>query len=155
MRGEPRRAGVAWIDDAVHAVAAPHASALVEAPDREGSQSGAGTGAVYAQRIAVRSVNRIVIVPVDDIVRLEAEDNYVRIFAGRTHLHKETLTRLCTRLDPAQFLRIHRSHAISLRVLRELVPQPHGEFRFVLDDGTELRSGRSYRARIEAALGLA
>jgi hypothetical protein len=45
--------------------------------------------------------------------------------------------------------------ALSLRVLRELRPQPHGEFTFVLADGTELRSGRSYRARIEAALGLA
>jgi two-component system, LytTR family, response regulator len=80
----------------------------------------------------------------------------VRIWTTeRMHLHKTTLAGLCARLDPALFLRIHRSHAVSLRVLRELRPQPHGEFTFVLADGTELRSGRSYRARIEAALGLA
>jgi hypothetical protein len=54
---------------------------------------------------------RIVIVPVETIVRLEAEDNYVRIWAERPFLHKETLTSLCSRLDPAVFLRVHRSHA--------------------------------------------
>ena len=48
----------------------------------------------YLARIAVKSVSRIVIVPVARIVRLEAEDNYVRLWADRPYLHKETLTRL-------------------------------------------------------------
>src|SRR3982750_2114005 len=65
-------------------------------------------------RIAVRSMNRIVIVQVADIIRLEAEDNYVRIWADRPYLHKETLTRLVSRLDPGTFLRVHRSHAVNL-----------------------------------------
>src|SRR5438477_7449983 len=48
-------------------------------------------------RIAVKSVNRIVIVQVTDIVRIEAEDNYVRLWADRPYLHKETLSGLMTR----------------------------------------------------------
>ena len=108
----------------------------------------------YLARIAVRSLARIVIVPVHDIVRLEAEDNYVRIWAERAYLHKETLTGLCARLDPRDFLRVHRSHAVNLRLVRELHPLMHGEFRIVLANATEITSGRSYRQAIQRAFGL-
>ena len=108
----------------------------------------------WLARIPVRSVNRIVIVPVGEIVRLEAEDNYVRIWAERPYLHKETLTGLMQRLNPASFLRIHRSHAVNIALVRELRPQLHGEYVVALADGTELTSGRSYRNRIQRAFGL-
>jgi two-component system LytT family response regulator len=111
-------------------------------------------GPPWTSRIPVRSVHRIVIVPVETIVRLEAEDNYVRIWADRPYLHKETLTSLCSRLDPAVFLRVHRSHAVNLTLVRELRPQLHGEYTIVLADGTTLVSGRSYRARIQQVFGL-
>jgi two-component system LytT family response regulator len=105
-------------------------------------------------RIAVKSVNRIVIVQVASIVRLEAEDNYVRLWAERPYLHKETLTGLMARLDPLQFLRIHRSHAVNVRYVSELRPLLHGEYQIVLTDGVSLTSGRSYRAAIQAMFGL-
>jgi DNA-binding LytR/AlgR family response regulator len=111
-------------------------------------------GPPWLTRIPVRSVHRIVIVPVETIVRLEAEDNYVRIWAERPFLHKETLTSLCSRLDPASFLRVHRSHAVNLNLVRELRPQLHGEYTIVLADGTSIVSGRSYRARIQQVFGL-
>ena len=106
------------------------------------------------ERISVKSVNRIVIVPTADISRLEAEDNYVRIWADRPYLHKDTLTRLLTALDPAVFVRIHRSHAVNVRRVRELRPQLHGEYLEVLIDGSEFTSGRSYRPQIQHAFGL-
>ena len=113
-----------------------------------------GGADAWLSRIAVRSLSRIVIVPVHEIVRLEAEDNYVRIWADRPYLHKETLTGLCARLDPDAFLRVHRSHAVNLRLVRELHPLLHGEFRIALGNGTEITSGRSYRASIQRAFGL-
>jgi len=78
----------------------------------------------------------------------------VRLWTDRTWLHKETLTGLCERLDPAEFLRVHRSHAVNMRYLRELEPMTHGEFRIRLVDGSELVSGRAYREAIRGALGL-
>jgi two-component system LytT family response regulator len=117
--------------------------------------AGAANGAsAYLTRIPVRSVNRIVIVPVEGVIRLEAEDNYVRIWADRPYLHKQTLSGLIQMLDPAEFLRVHRSHAVNIRLVRELRPQLHGEYVIALADGTELTSGRSYRARIQDAFGL-
>jgi two-component system LytT family response regulator len=56
------------------------------------------------------------------------------------------------RLDPLEFLRIHRSHAVSVRELRPLL---HGEYQIVLSDGTKLTSGHSFRAVIQAMFGLA
>jgi two-component system LytT family response regulator len=105
-------------------------------------------------RIAVKSVNRIVIVQVTDIVRIEAEDNYVRLWADRPYLHKETLTGLIARLDPSVFLRVHRSHAVNIAAVRELRPLLHGEYLIVLGNGTEITSGRSYRVPIQDAFGL-
>ena len=106
-------------------------------------------------RIAVKSVNRIVIVQVADIIRIEAEDNYVRLWAERPYLHKETLTGLVARLSPLSFLRVHRSHAVNVQFVRELRPQLHGEYLIALSDGTELTSGRGFRASIQATFGLA
>jgi DNA-binding LytR/AlgR family response regulator len=105
-------------------------------------------------RIAVKSVSRIVIVQVTDIVRIEAEDNYVRLWADRPYLHKETLTGLIGRLDASVFLRVHRSHAVNISAVRELRPLLHGEYLIVLANGTEITSGRSYRLAIQDAFGL-
>ncbi len=134
-------------------------SIAVRAPDAAPAETDApspavGGAAAYLARIPVRSMNRIVIVPVSGIVRLEAEDNYVRIWADRPYLHKETLTGLMLRLDPVEFLRVHRSHAVNIRLVRELRPQLHGEYVIALANGTELTSGRSYRGRIQEAFGL-
>ena len=105
-------------------------------------------------RIAVKSVNRIVIVQVTDIVRIEAEDNYVRLWADRPYLHKETLSGLMNRLDPTMFLRVHRSHAVNISAVRELRPMLHGEYLIMLANGTAITSGRSFRSAIQDAFGL-
>jgi two-component system LytT family response regulator len=143
----------------VHASINPERRIAVETPmsppELGHASSAAGGAGPWLTRIAVKSVSKIVIVPVASIVRLEAEDNYVRLWADRAYLHKETLTGLMARLDPLEFLRIHRSHAVNVRHVRELRPLLHGEYAVVLDDGTQITSGRSYRADIQAAFGLA
>jgi two-component system LytT family response regulator len=108
----------------------------------------------FLARIAVRVRDRIVIVPTSDISRIDAEGNYVRLWTERSWLHKDTLSGLCARLDPAEFLRVHRSHAVNVGAVREMLPRSHGEFRIRLADGTELTSGRNYRDAIRAAFAL-
>jgi two-component system LytT family response regulator len=108
----------------------------------------------YVERLAVRSIGRVAIVPAAQILRLEAADNYVRLFADRTYMLRRTLTRVAGMLDPAIFLRIHRSHVINMRRVRELSPRPHGEFAIALEDGSEILSSRSYRRPIQLGFGL-
>ena len=109
----------------------------------------------YVVRLAVRARDRIVILPASAIIRIDAEGNYVRLWTDRSWLHKETLTGLCARLDPREFLRVHRSHAVNVRAVRELKPLMHGEFRIRLADGNELTSGRAFREAIRSSFGLA
>jgi two-component system LytT family response regulator len=130
------------------------------ARDRERPARGGGHAPAPARTgrplecIPVRSLDRIVIVRVQSILRLEADDNYVRIWADRMYLHKETLAGLVARLDPGQFVRVHRSHAVRIDCVRELVPMAHGEYLLRLSNGVEIVSGRSYRAAVRSAFGL-
>ncbi|MGH9392380.1 MAG: LytR/AlgR family response regulator transcription factor [Vicinamibacteria bacterium] len=105
-------------------------------------------------RLLVRSGERARIVRIDTVDWLEAADNYVRVHVGgETHLLRDTLSRLKTRLDPTRFLRIHRKAIVNLERIDSLYPLFHGDQVVVLQDGTELTVSRRYRRELEALLG--
>jgi two-component system LytT family response regulator len=107
----------------------------------------------YLERIIVRSGGRILILRTDDVDWLEAASNYVRIHAGgREYLLLETMTNLESRLDPAQFVRIHRSTIVRLNRIKELEPLFQGDYVLILEDGTRLTSSRGYRDRLQELL---
>ena len=108
----------------------------------------------YAERLVIKSAGRIFFLSVDEIDWIEAADNYVRLHAGRdAHLLRETMNSLESKLDPAQFLRVHRSTIINVRRIKELHPLFRGEYEIVLTDGTRLSSGRGYRAQVQELFG--
>ena len=107
-----------------------------------------------ASRLVIKAAGRIIFLRVEEIDWVEAADNYVRIHAGREgHLVRETLQSLEGRLDPAQFLRIHRSTIVNLDRIRELKPTFHGDYAVFLRDGTELTLSRNYREKLGQPLG--
>jgi two-component system, LytTR family, response regulator len=109
----------------------------------------------YADRLAVPDRGRIHFVAVRDIGWIEADGNYARIHArGREHELRETLAALEDKLDPADFVRIHRSTIVNVHRIREIQPWFRGHHRVVLDDGTELRMSR-YQREVAKRLGLA
>lgn len=108
----------------------------------------------YLTRLVVKSGGRITFLRVEEIDWVEAADNYVRIHAGReSHLMRETLQSLESRLNPEKFLRIHRSTLVNLDSIRELQPIFHGDYLVKLNDGTELTLSRSYREKLREPLG--
>jgi two-component system LytT family response regulator len=105
-------------------------------------------------RLVVKSAGRIVFLRVEEIDWVEAADNYVRVHAGReSHLLRETLQSLESRLSPGKFLRIHRSTLVNLDRIRELRPIFHGDYLVRLNDGTELTLSRNYREKLLEPLG--
>jgi two-component system LytT family response regulator len=105
-------------------------------------------------RLLVRSGDRWLVLKVDDIDWVETADNYVKVHAlGQTHLLRETLAHLHSRLDPARFLRIHRSTLVNVERIQSLYPLFHGDQMVVLHDGTELTLSRRYRHELEALTG--
>ena len=69
---------------------------------------------------------------------------------GRSYLLLQTIAGLEGRLDPARFIRIHRSYIVNVSRIRELQPCNSGEFIVSLRDGKELPCSRSYRRALQA-----
>lgn len=109
----------------------------------------------YLTRLAIRVGSRIRFVDVGDIDYFEADGNYVRIHVGaRSELARETLAALAAQLDPQRFVRVHRSVIVNLRRIVEVEPLFAGEYVLFLAGGRRLTTGRTYRARVQQALGL-
>jgi len=100
-------------------------------------------------RLLVRERGRDVPVPVEDIAWIGAEGDYARLHTGgRSHLVSRTLVELAERLDPAEFVRIHRSTIVRWQRVREVRSDGSGRYRVVLDDGTSLPLSRGRAAEL-------
>jgi two-component system LytT family response regulator len=121
--------------------------------DRVMATQGVRAEEAYPKRLVVRDAQGLYFVPVADVDRVEADGNYVAVIAGgRRHLVRESLQVLASRLDPAEFVRIHRSHLVRIDRIRRLTPCGHGEYELTLSDGTRLTSSRSYREQLRQLL---
>jgi two-component system LytT family response regulator len=114
---------------------------LDETPDR------------YAARLAVRKGSLTKIVLVEDIEWVAAADDYVELHSkGAAYLLREAISMLERRLDPAKFIRIHRSRLVQTACIRELRNIENREYVVKLSDGSEHRSSRTYADRLEGWL---
>jgi two-component system LytT family response regulator len=104
------------------------------------------------RHLVVRSIGRVDIVPVDEIVALRADGNYVDVVtAARTYVHRETMKSLSARLDPARFAQTHRSTIIAIAHLRGIERGASGA-RAVLADGSTTPIAARYLAALERLL---
>lgn len=112
--------------------------------------------AEFLERLAVRAGGRIVFIRTDEVDWIDAQGNYARLhLKERTYLLRETMSALEAKLDPARFVRIHRSTIVNAERIRELEPMFAGEYLVILRDGTKLPSSRTYRDKLHQALNLA
>jgi two-component system LytT family response regulator len=110
----------------------------------------------HTNRLVVKSGGRVFFLKTDDIDWIEAAGNYVRLHVGTdTHLLRGTMGAIQKKLDPNQFMRIHRSTFVNLEKIKELQPWFHGEYVVILRDGTQLTMSRGYRSNLPELLGKA
>jgi two-component system LytT family response regulator len=108
----------------------------------------------HLERLDIKTSGRIFFLKVDEIDWIEAEGNYARLHVGKeSHLLRDTINGLETRLDPEKFLRIHRSTIVNLDRIQELQPWFHGDYHVTLRDGTQLTLSRSFRDKLHGLLG--
>jgi len=108
------------------------------------------------KRLVVKVAGRVVFLDTQEIDWIEAEGNYVRLRVGtESYLMREAIGRLAQRLDPGQFVRIHRSIIVNVRRIKELQPCNRGEYMVILKDGKELSCSRGYRARLHQLIAKA
>jgi len=108
----------------------------------------------YLERLVVKSAGRLFFLRTAEIDWIESAGNYVCLHAGgESHLLRETMSGIEARLDPARFVRIHRTAIVNLDEIKELQPLFHGEYEVALRDGTKLTLSRSYRDRLQELIG--
>ena len=107
----------------------------------------------YLTRLMIKDSGRVRLLKVDEIDFVEADGNYAKLHVGRaTHLLREKMNDLEGRLDPARFVRIHRSIIVNLDRIKEMHPHFNGDYIVVLEDGRQLRMSRTRRENLEARL---
>ena len=107
----------------------------------------------FLERISVESRGKVSFVPVSDIEFITASGPYVEIHAaGKTHLIREPIQGLEDRLDPSEFLRIHRSIIVRFPLVTALHKGGGGDYELELRNGQRLKVSRGRREAVEQRL---
>jgi two-component system LytT family response regulator len=108
----------------------------------------------YTNRLVFRSKGRILFLQIAEIRWIGAEENYVRICAGKeSHMLRHTMANFETKLDPEVFLRVHRSAIVNLQHVKEFRSDgSDGESFVTMSDGRKLPVSRGYRTRITSLI---
>jgi two-component system LytT family response regulator len=110
--------------------------------------------AVYLQRLPVRGPNRLLILPVEQIVSLRIDRGlvWVRTGEGEFRTRYTTFTELEGLLDPQVFLRIHRQVMVNLNHVREITNFDKHSARLTLSGGQQVTASRSHLKGLREAI---
>lgn len=140
--------------------------ALLDTSPRGGAPTGDGAagaapaatpraGSPYLERIAVEMRGKVRVVPVSQIEYITASGPYVELHTSeRAYLIREAIHTLEERLDPARFLRIHRSIIVRVDLIETFLRGAGGDYEVQLKGGARLRVSRSRREELERRLGV-
>lgn len=104
-------------------------------------------------RIPIKTDGRVMLLPVEEIDWVESSDNYVKIHANKAvYTVRQTLQNMEQSLSPADFVRVHRGSLVNVSRIREIQPWFNGEYVVLLRDGTQVKTSRGYRGRLEALM---
>lgn len=100
----------------------------------------------WLSRLSIKDDERILFVPVDEIIWIEAANKYVVIHTpGGTHISRQTIQGLEEKLNPREFVRTHRSTLVRKAAVRGMHPLFHGDYILRLMNGEEAPLSRSFR----------
>jgi two-component system LytT family response regulator len=108
----------------------------------------------FAERVIVRDGPDIHVIPISSVDYLEAQDDYVAIHAGaKSWLKQQPLSDLAATLDPARFVRVHRSFVLNLDRIARLEPYAKDSRVAVLKDGRQVPVSRGGYQRLREQMG--
>jgi two-component system LytT family response regulator len=109
---------------------------------------------MYLDRIVVKTGQKIKVIAIDQIEYIEAEDDYVMVHVsdGR-YLKQMTMGYLDEHLDPAEFIRIHRSHIVRINQIVQLEPYDKETKVLVMKSGKKIHTSKSGLRKLREVLG--
>jgi two-component system LytT family response regulator len=125
-------------------------------PEGEVSAAGSAPSGDYLERFAVESRGKVQFVNASSVDYIQASGPYAELVTGTNrYLIRESMQALYERLDPRDFVRIHRSTIVQLDRVDTLLRGPGGDYALQLKNGTRLRVSRSRREDVARRLGIA
>ncbi|HLT48374.1 MAG TPA: response regulator [Rubricoccaceae bacterium] len=125
---------------------------------------GAGERPEYLRQLSVPGKDRLLVIPVEDLLAAEVHDGITRLYvltqapgappAVARHIVSYTLDALEQRLDPEAFMRVHRSALVQLRHIREMISWFSGRYKLVLTGGHEVVASRARSKELRDRLSL-
>jgi two-component system, LytTR family, response regulator len=107
------------------------------------------------QRIVVKTGSKIKIIPVDDILYLEAADDYVKIHTKEGgFLKNKTMSHFEDTLDPLVFVRTHRSYMVHVQRITRIEPYEKESFVALLTNGAQVPVSKSGYSKLKTVLGI-
>src|SRR5262249_58727348 len=107
----------------------------------------------HLERIVVKDGTRVTLIPVAKLDFVEAQDDYVALASqGAKHLKQQTIASMEAGLDPARFVRIHRSYIVNFERVTRIEPYGKDSRLAILADGTRLPVSRTGYARLKTLL---
>ncbi len=107
----------------------------------------------YLERLVIKTAGRIYFLKTNDIVRIKAAGKYLDILANeQEHIIRQTMNEIETKLNPDQFLRIHRSTILNIDQIKEMQHWYKSQYIFILNNGEKYTSGNKFRGNLESII---
>ena len=109
----------------------------------------------HSERVVVKAGSSIKIIPITDVMYLEAYDDYVKIHTSEgIFLKSKTMQFFENSLDEMQFVRIHRSYIVKVQEINKLVPYEKDAYRVITKSGASLAVSKTGYVKLKALLQL-
>jgi two-component system LytT family response regulator len=107
------------------------------------------------ERLFVKTGTKIDVIPVENIVRIEAQDDYVEIHTSdKKYLKNDTMNYLEKVLPPKTFVRVHRSNIINLNHIQKIEKYGKESYLVILKNGTSVNVSKSRIKGLKSILGI-
>ena len=108
-----------------------------------------------ADRVVIKDGAKIRIIPIDEVVRLEADDDYVKVYSQQGNfMKKQTLKNFEDSLSSDHFVRVHRSHLVNIMHIERIDPYEKNAHVALLKGGERIPVSRSGYQRVKELLQL-
>lgn len=107
----------------------------------------------HLARIVVKKNSKIIIIPTDKIINIEAQDDYVKIYSENgSYLKTKTMKFFEDNLDPANFIRVHRSHIVRIDKIKNIELLDKESYRLTLANDTNCPVSKAGYAKLKEIL---
>lgn len=123
-------------------------------PEAAALSNAARPSGQYPERIVVKDGAKVTLIPVAKLEYAEALDDYVSLVCeGKKHLKQQTISSLEASLNPAIFVRIHRSYIVNFERVTRIEPYAKDSRVAILSSGVKLPISRAGYTRLREAMG--